>query len=303
MFSKEIMRKIPNTHEMREFLKWNLGVRLARKLGATDPFTFFQRGAIGDYQENRITMFNQGLFEESSTAKQRLGTKRELDDGRVFRYAGFTAASITAGALVSKAAAPVDATVASADAALAVAGAREISITIAGATAGLYTDGFLAVKAGDNIGAMYKVRGNGVTDGIAAGRAAFSLYDKIAVTWVAASTTVAAWQNSYKSLLINPAVANEAATTQELVMGMTVRAITASYYAWIQTHGIANLVLDIDSAAGAEANEMQVVQGTTAGRGAVTVNTALLGTQIIGYIVESADLTDAEGNLVMLLIE
>jgi len=306
MFGKEFMKKIPDTHEMREFLKWNLGVRMARKLGAADPFYFFRRGAVGDYQEGRITMFNQGLFDESSVAKQRLGTKRELDDGRIYRYAGFTAAGITAGALVSKAAAPVDATVASADAALAVAGAREISVTIAGATANLYTDGFLIVTAGTNIGAMYKVRGNGATNGIGSGRAAFSLYDKIHTTWVAASTTVSAWQNSYKSLLINPAVADSEATTQECVMGMTVRAITASYYAWIQTRGLANLVLDVDAAAGGESNEMQIVQGTTSGRGAVIIpleTTFFWGTQIIGHTIESADLTDAEGNLVFLTIE
>ena len=300
-----------NISELKDALKWRrlgkneeLRIRMARAMGATDPYQWWMRGAVGDYQEGRITMFNQGLYEQSATAKHRLGTRRELDDGRIFRYAGFTAADIAAGLLVSKAAAPVDATVAAADAALAVAGAREISITIAGATANQYTDGFLAVKASTNIGAMYKVRGNGATNGIATGRASFSLYDKIHTTWVASGTTVAAWECPYKSLLINPAVANEAATTQELVMGMTTRAVTASYYAWIQTHGLANLVLDVAAAAGAEANEMLVSPGgVTEGRGGITADTALNGVQIIGYTVEQADLTDAEGNLVFLLIE
>uniref|UniRef100_A0A6M3KAH9 Uncharacterized protein n=1 Tax=viral metagenome TaxID=1070528 RepID=A0A6M3KAH9_9ZZZZ len=257
----------------------------------------------GDYQDRENTVFVQGLFEESSTQKHRLGTIRRTDDGRIFRYASFTAAGVTAGALVSKATAPVDGTIAAADAALAIAGANEISLTIAGVTLNQFRDGFLVVKAGTNIGAMYKVRGNGATDGIASGRASFSLYDKIHTTWVAASSTIGAYANPYSSLLINPAVANEAATTQELAMGVTVRAVTASYYAWIQTHGICSLVLDIAAAAGAEANEMLISPGVTAGRGAITADTALLGAQIIGYAFESADLTTAEGNLVFLTIE
>ena len=248
-------------------------------------------------------MFNQGLFEESSTAKQRLGTKRELDDGRTYRYVGVTAATIVAGVCLSKVQTPVDATVAAGDAALAVAGAREITITIAGATVNLYTDGFLAVKAGTNIGAMYKVRGNAATNNPATGRATFSLYDKIGVTWVAASTTVAAHQNPYKDLLINPAVANEAATTQETVLGLTTRAVTASYYIWAQTHGIANMLLDVAAAAGAEANEGIIVPGIVSGTGTVRADTAPLGMQILGHTMESADLTNAEASLVFLLIE
>lgn len=262
------------------------------------------RGAVGDYQEGRKTLFAQGLFDESSTAKERLGTKRELDDGRIYRYVGITAAAITAsGTLISKVETPVDATVAAADAALALVGKKSISVTAAAITADQLRDGFAVVKAGTDIGTLYKIRGNGATDGIGTGRIALELYDKLFATWVAASTTVALHDNPYRSLLLNPAVANEAAVTQETVMGMVIRPMTASYYAWVQTHGLANLVLDVAAAAGAEANEMLISPGVTAERGAVTANTALLGVQIIGYTMESADLTNAEGNLVFLLIE
>lgn len=265
------------------------------------------RGAVGDYQEGRKTLFNQGLFEESSTVKERLGTKRELDDGRCYRYIGITAAALAAsGTLISKVQTPVDATIAAADAALDLIKAREITLTIAGATADLYKDGWLVVKAGTDIGTLYKVRGNVVTGNPATGRAWFRLYDKLFVTWVAASTTIAAHQNPYKDLLLNPAVADSEATTQETVMGMNIRPITASYFAWAQTRGLANLVLDVDAAAGAEANEMLIVAGTTAGRGAVIIpleTTFFWGTQIMGVTLESADLTDAEGNLVFLTLE
>ena len=303
MFSKEIMRKIPNTHEMREFFKWNLGVRLARKMGATDPFSFFRRGAVGSYQEGRITMFNQGLYEQSTVQKQRLGTKRELDDGRTYRYCLATAANIAAGLCISKVQTPVDATIAAADAAIGLAGVREVTLTIAGATTNLYADGLLVIKAGADIGKMYKVRGNAATNIPATGRANFSLYEPIQTLWVAANTTVAAHQNPYKDLLINPAVANEAATTQETVMGLTTQIITASCYFWAQTHGLASMVLDVAAAAGAEANEGIIVPGIVTGTGTVRADTAPLGMQILGNTLESADLTNTEANLVFLLIE
>lgn len=262
--------------------------------------------AVGGYEDGENTYFQQGLFEESATAKHRLGTVRRLDDGRVFRYCSVTAAAIAAGLCVSKASAPVAATIAAADAALAIAGAKEISMTIAGATAALYKDGYAVVSSGTNIGAIYKIRGNGATDGIATGRASFSLYDEIAVTWVAASTTVNVYPNPYSNLLINPAVAGDTATTQETVMGVTTRAVgnaTAVSYLWIQVHGMASMVLDIDAAAGGEANEMWIIPGTTTGRGLVVADTARTGNQLLGVIYQSADLTDASANLVHLLIE
>jgi len=299
------MIKMATRSEVKDALKW---FRLGNMLKvAHEPYARWQRGAIGDYQEGRKVLFTQGLFEESATPKERLGTKRELDDGRIFRYVGITAAAITAsGTLLSKVQTPVDATIAAADAAIDLIGVRDITLTIAGATADLYKDGELVVKAGTDIGTKYKVSGNVVTGNPAAGRAWVRLYDKLFVTWVAASTTIAAHQNPFKDLLINPAVAGADATTQETVMGMAVRPITASYYAWVQSRGLAGLVLDIDAAAGGEANEMLIYSGTTAGRGIVIENTETTffnGMQIIGHTLESADLTDTEGNLVFLTIE
>jgi len=245
------------------------------------------------------------LFEESSTAKERLGTKRELDDGRIYRYVGLTAAAITGSStLISKVQTPVDATIAAADAAIDLVGVRDITLTIAGATADLYKDGFLVVKAGTDIGTLYKVRGNTITTDPAAGRAWIRLYDKLFVTWVAASTTVAAYQNPYKDLLLNPAVATGGAeTTQETVMGSVIRPMSASYYGWAQTHGLGALLLDIDTAAGAESNEMLIQAGTTAGRGFIVHDTHVPGQQIVAINMESADLTDAEASLVYFIIE
>lgn len=265
------------------------------------------RERIGSYCEESPKTWIQGLFSESATQLEDLGALRKLKDGRWFRYGKLTAAAITtAGVLVSKVQTPVDATIAAADAALALEGKHAISVTAAGVTANQFKEGFAVVKAGTDIGCMYKIRGNGATDGIATGRVAIELYDKLYQTWVAASTTVALYANPYKDILLNPAVADENATTQETVVGMTIRPMTASYYGWFQTHGPASLVLDVASAAGAEANEMLIVSGVTAGRGALIIpleTTFFWNTQIIGHTFESADLTNAEANLVFLTIE
>lgn len=258
----------------------------------------------GNYTEGLAQTYVQGLYDESATKKHRLGTIRVLDDGRRFVYCSATAAAIAAGVAISKAQAVQACTIAAADAAINLAGARTITLTLTGTpTAGLYEDGYLVITSGTGIGEVYRIKSNTADDIPASGRCTFYLYDKLKTTHVAASTTISVYQNPYGSLLINPAVANEAATTQETVMGVTVRPVTASYYFWAQTWGLSGLTLDIDAAAGAEANEMNIVPGSTAGRGRIVEDTAYAGgVQILGTSMISADHTDAQSALVFLKI-
>lgn len=255
---------------------------------------------IGDYQDAENTMFVQGLFQTSLTQKQRLGTIRRLDDGREYIYCSNTAAQLAAGILISKAAAPQDCTVAAADVTFGGAvGSKTVSVTLTGTpTANLYQDGYMVITAGDGIGEMYKIRGNSADDKPASGRCTFHLYEALRTLWVAASTTISVFTNPCASLLINPAVANAAATTQETVIGATTMIVPASSYFWAQRKGPGALILDVDAAAGGEANEMWIIQGTTAGRGLVLADTMTPGMQIIAHTYESADLTDAEANFV-----
>ncbi len=258
---------------------------------------------VGDYQESPAQMFVQGLYEESATKKHKLGTIRTLDDGRKFVYCSATAAAIAAGVALSKAQAVQACTIAAADALINVVGAKKVTFTLTGTpTLNLYEDGYAVITSGTGIGEIYKIRGNTADDNPASGRCTFFLYDGLKTAHLAADTTVSVYQNPYKSLLINPAVANEAATTQETVMGVTIRPVTASYYFWAQTWGLSGLTLDIDAAAGAEANEMDIVQGSTAGRGRVVEDTAYSGAQVLGHTLISADHTDAQSALVFLKI-
>ncbi len=258
---------------------------------------------VGNYQEGPPQLFAQGLFEESATQKQRLGTVRVLDDGRRYVYCQATDASIAAGICVSKAVSPQDCTVAAADAAQNVAGAKKIYLTLTGTpTLNQYRDGWLVYTAGTGIGEMCKIRGNTADDDPASGRCTFYLYDALGTTMVAANTTVSVHANPHDGVLINPAVADGDTTTGERILGVTLRTITASYYFWAQTWGVASVVLDVDAAAGAEADERVLVPGTTAGRLQVSAAGAENDQQIYGHPLETADLSDGEANLVMLMI-
>lgn len=258
----------------------------------------------GQYNEGIPGLYTQGLDEISSTKKHKLGTVRWTDDGRKFIYALNGAADTTAGMLMSVAQTPIDCTVVAADALVNLAMSKTMSLTAAGVTANSHQDGYAIVKATPDIGRLYKISGNTATDNPATGRAYFYLYNEI-TTLHTTGTTVAIHKNPYTSLIVNPAVADENATTAETVMGMATKIVTAAYYFWLQTWGLANLVLDVAAAAGNEANERVIVAGPTAGRGGIVIaleTNFFWNTQIIGYPLEKIDLTNAEGNLVMLTI-
>jgi len=262
---------------------------------------------IGDYMEQKPTMYHQGLYAQSTTKKQRLGTIRELDDGRKFVYCVSTAANLVAGVCLSKAVAPQDATVVLAtDGAVDVLGARKVTVTLTGTpTLNLYEDGWLCIKAGTNIGAMYKIRGNTADDVPASGRCTFYLYDELDTAWIA-NTTIGLYESPYKSVLINPAVANGDATTAERILGIAPRAVynatPVAVYFWAQTWGLGNPLLDVPAAAGNEADEKFLIAGITAG----TLNLSAAGAEPdqprYGYIIENGDLTDDENSLCFLQI-
>jgi len=256
---------------------------------------------VGNYEEQPSTMFQQGLFAESATQKQKLGTVRWTDDGRKFIYVQATAAAIAAGIVVSKAVAPQLCTVAAADA--ADAGSKKITLTLTGApTLNLYRDGFLVITSGVGIGAMCKIRGNSADDVPAAGRCTFYLYDGIPVALTTAGQTISIYASPFDGVLINPAVANGDATTGERPLGVTTRIITLSYYFWAQTWGLASVLLDVAAAAGAEADERFLVPGIVAGTLTLSAAGAEPDQPRCGYTIWSADHTNAQANLVYLTI-
>lgn len=237
---------------------------------------------IGDYIEQPATMFQQGLFQESSTKKHKLGTFRWLDDGRKFVYCKAGAVALDPAKLVTYI------TTATKEGPVAVAAtqySRQVTITAAGVSANDFEDGWLVVAAGTGIGEAYKIRSNTATSG---GTITVNLYDAIATAWSTTDTYVALYPSPYNAVVVNPTDA------QQKPVAVPWRSITAEYYFWGQVSGKGPLKMDVNAAAGQELDEKQILASTNhAGQGMLTTTPANADMKhIVGYVIEEADITD-----------
>ena len=113
-----------------------------------------------DVAPRKKTGFLQGLYAESSTQKEALGTVRELKDGRTFVYCKNGAVALAAGkvcaSVITSGMNEQTVTVAHA------IGTTEITMTDSGSgtSANAYKDGRLVVTAGTGIGESYTITGN-----------------------------------------------------------------------------------------------------------------------------------------------
>ena len=184
---------------------------------------------VGTYQDDRPSLYNQGLFEESSTQKHPIGTRRPLEDGRVFVYAKNGSAALAAGKLCVAATVVANHVNISVAAAAAI-GDKTVTVTLGAtaATADQYKDGFMVVNDATGEGHQYKIRGHAAAD--ASGSLEVNLYDGIRVA-LTTSSEVSLLKHPYDSVVIS-------ATDQaDLAVGIPPIAVTADYYFWIQTWG------------------------------------------------------------------
>lgn len=192
----------------------------------------------------------QGLYEQSADQMGPIGARRVLDDGRVFRYAKFTAGAVAAGCLVAQ-----DATsqFVAETAATTVRNSAGSAADIASSdnVTRLYfldTDKFTAAQSNDVLaggychfinsatgGYTYRIRKN--TYAAATSIMTIDLYDPI-VENITSESEMAVTGN----LFYNVAIANNG--SDDAVSGVTVINVTASYYAWVQTWGIATVLAD-----------------------------------------------------------
>ena len=168
----------------------------------------------------------QGIYEESSTQEYPIGTKREFEDGRVFRYA-LAGAAVAAGDLVSQ---DVCAT--------------EVILTdssaLGAATANQYAGGYLHTVDDAGEGFTYRIKSNTAASSNAV---TFTLYDGLVVAVTTATDTIVTG-NVYNKVV--PAIA----TTDVIVAGVAARAFTSGYYGWVQTKGVATVRVDAAIAIG-----------------------------------------------------
>jgi hypothetical protein len=240
----------------------------------------------GGFNEVPGKIWRQGLFEESSTQKHRIGAMRLLDDGRLFVYSK-AGAALAAGECNQAAA--TDAY--SLECAVAVAAAvddQSITITYGAgttATANYYRDGFAAsVMPAYGIGNTYKINKHAAA--VSGGSLSIHLYDKLLVALTVSSkiTLVKHPQDGVIQSIIT--------TPTGVITGVSPIAVTSAYYFWNQVRGTAQVLGNGNWVVGDH-----LVPGGVAGAlmpmGAVT-------DPIVAYCLK--DSTDTYGGFAMLAI-
>lgn len=175
----------------------------------------------------------QGLFEESSKALHNLGELVHSNDGRAFRYAKAGGTALAAGKLQQSSAQDTG------DHNLAIAAAAAnatqiVTTSTVTVTANQYAQGFALIADDAGEGYYYKIKSH-----LAATSAVVTLElaDKIQVA-LTTSTTVDLVKNPYDAVIINPT------TISSSPAGVAVKALTASYFGWLQVSGPCSVLAD-----------------------------------------------------------
>ncbi len=188
------------------------------------------------YVESNKKVFAQALFDESSTAKERIGTIRELDDGRAFIYAENAGTALVAGQLC-QAAAPVGNHLNVAVASATAVDATQVTVTL-GATAASandYQDGYIHINDVDGEGQLYKIKSHPAAS--ASASLVVTLYDKIRKA-LTTSSQATLTKHPAKDVIICPT------TLTSIPVGVPPMDITADNFFWMQIKGPASVLTD-----------------------------------------------------------
>lgn len=209
----------------------------------------------------RISLTNQDARKTSSTKLHKLGTVAETADGRVYRYALAGAVNLAAG-LVNTSTAKVANHTNLAVTATAV-GSRTVNVTLGATatTAAQYDDGHLVVNDSAGVGSAYSIAGTPVIALSTAGN--IQLAESIA-TALTTSSKVSLAYNPWGLAIVG------AAAAALFSNGTNNVAVTAAFYYWSQTGGIASVLSDGVIGKGSQAilsasvTGALVVEGTSA---------------------------------------
>ncbi len=177
---------------------------------------------------------SQGLFDVSeSSGQQTLGDPARTNDGRSFRYAYAGAVALVAGNLLQ---APVE-TTAHEVIAIAAAGIGTNVITTTASitvTANQYAFGYVAIAVTPDLGRLYPVQSHPAAT---SATVAITLNSPLDVA-LNTSTKISLVANPYYGVIQNPTTATSAP------VGVAIVPTPINYYGWIQTGGVAAVLLD-----------------------------------------------------------
>jgi hypothetical protein len=205
------------------------------------------------------TGFNQGVFVQSSTQKEELGALRVLRDGRKFRYAKAGASALGAGKL-SISAAIASGVLSQSCTAVHAIGDTIFSETITAGTAYIenyFAGGYLHITDGTGEGHQYKIASS--TAVTSSGTAIIlALEESIRVATLGTS-------GSEFTIVQSPCQAVVESATLGCPVGITPIVVTAAYYFWSQTGGIAQALSGASDAVGKPLFQSTSVAGSLNG--------------------------------------
>jgi len=188
----------------------------------------------------------QGILDISETQQYPLGCRFAKNDGRVFRYMKAGGTALVAGDLIQSAPLGGATTTGQTGLTPAVAAAGTKVVTAAIDTTeqpkDTYADGWMAVTDGDAANAMgdlYLVKSHPLS----ATNIILTLYEplKRAIT---TSSKISLLKHIYKDVIQAPT------TPSGVAVGVASTVVTADYFFWGQTWGMANILVDANLVAG-----------------------------------------------------
>ena len=237
--------------------------------------------------------FAQGIYEQSATAKETLGTLRITQDGRKFRYAKAGAAALNPGKIGLAASLNADHVNEAILAAVAV-GTYTLDLTVTAGTAIAANElrgGYFQINDAAGEGQNLMIAGNSAIS--ASGTAIQVALDdpiRVALTTSSEFTLVKSpWYAVYES-----------ATAEQMVAGVAPIDVTTLYYYWAQTGGVANVLQEATDAVGCN---MCVSTATAGAVVSVTTTAVVAGLPIVGYNYGTAAGAGGEYSPVFLTID
>jgi hypothetical protein len=253
---------------------------MALGLGSQSPIP-----ASGQQELNGAVVPAQGIFEESSTQKHKLGQRLQLGE-RVYYYS-YASEALAAGKVATAITKIFD------EDTVTVAhpiGTKLVTITASAAiAAGELEEGYLVVDEGTDAGSVYRIKRNPAIANAATG--VIELYDGLVRAWSTSDTDITIYTSIFK-------VQESNTDAVEAPVGVPNVAVTSANYFWLQTWGPCAVLMN--GADGNAALERELVL-STAVAGAVMKQGADPGSSAVGSVLrDAADNEDAKYNLIFL---
>ena len=199
---------------------------------------------------------------ETSEKKQKLGTRAQTPDGRVFYYARNGSAAITTAGMIVDAAAAFAIAAHDMDVPANANAAGVTAVSVAVPTTDLtlnqYADGYLIFNDGPGEGEVYRIKSHPAHDASDDNTVIINIDEPDGLR--TATTT-----SSLFGIFVNPYSAVKVIDGDGIMetgaLGVTTIPMTANYYGWIQTAGIGSVA--VGAAVGVVGDGLQIYQASS----------------------------------------